>query len=177
MTDDPQGLADFARRETAVLIGYVLKFGVGYQDAEDIAAETMRRMFQQWSAIDSPRAWAHTTASRLAIDAMRRRRIERGSPPSGTTAQLLEPAVDELFMLKEEQRRVIGLIRELPGRQRSVLALHLDGYSNTEIAGILGANPRTVASHLRHARQRLRQALEAEGHYGPVPAREGVRGE
>jgi len=159
---------DYARCHRAALIGYLIKTGVHLEDAQDAVNETLTRMCENWSTIDSPKAWARTTAYRIAVDAMRARRSEEDkNRRAGTQPGQVGPGSDDLWMLKEEQRSVIARIRTLPYRQRLVIALHLDGFTNTEIARSIGIDPQTVGSHLRHAKARLRADLEADGVYRP----------
>lgn len=66
---------------------------------------------------------------------------------------------DDLALLPEEGRTVIGLLRRLPPAQRLVMAWYFDGYGPAEIAAILDKRPETVRSALRHARLRLRREL------------------
>ena len=176
MTGEPASPEEFARTDAARLLGYLLKLGVGFHDAQDLAAETIGRMCERWESIESPRAWARATAFRLAVDRFRKLRSERDHLHSELAAQAHTVArAEELYMLKEEHRTVIDHIRRLPPRQRNVLALHLDGFTNKEIAAMLAVNARTIASNLRHAKHRLRLNLEAEGVYIPAPltSREG----
>jgi RNA polymerase sigma-70 factor (ECF subfamily) len=56
---------------------------------------------------------------------------------------------------------VIRLVSSLPIKHSAVLVLrHYHGYSNREIAQILGIPERTVASRLARAKRRLRNAVE-----------------
>lgn len=130
--------------------------------------ETMKRMCENWSAINNPKAWARTTAYRIAVDGARARRSESDkSRRAGLQQPSMTKATDDLWMLKEEHRIVIDRVRQLPLMQRTVLALHLDGFSNTEIAEIVDSGASTVASNLRHAKQRLAAILASEGIYRP----------
>jgi RNA polymerase sigma-70 factor (ECF subfamily) len=169
----PSSPEEYARQDTAALVGYLLNRGVNYEDARDAAGEAITRMVENWATIDNPRAWARTTAYRIAVDEIRRHRAEDAKTQrAGARALTAAAAVDDLWMLKEEQRAVIGCIRALPPAQSLVLALHLDGFTNTEIAEIIGSNVQTVRSNLRHAKHRLETVLQAEGVYRPA---HGVR--
>jgi RNA polymerase sigma-70 factor (ECF subfamily) len=154
-------------------MGFLLKMGVRFEDAQDAVAETMKRFCEKWESIDSPRAWGRATAYHFAVDVVRRERVERSKLQRFLPFAPGEVAgADDLHMLQEEQRAVISQIRELPAKQRVVLALHLDGFTSLEIARMLGSRSGTVSSNLRHAKQRLRVALIAEGVYAPPgPAR------
>lgn len=164
--DEPTSPEDYARRGGAALVGYLIKMGFTLEDARDAASETVARMCADWNGIAHPRSWARVTAYRVAVDAQRARRSEgEKGRRAETQAGPADPAAEDLWMLKEEQRAVIDCIRGLPPRQRSVIALHLDGFANTEIAEIIDVDVQTVGSNLRHAKKRLRQNLESRGVY------------
>jgi len=65
----------------------------------------------------------------------------------------------------EAERRVLGerlraALDELPERYRAALVLFdVEGYSQAEIAQILGMAPGTVRSAVFHARRRLRRLM------------------
>lgn len=162
----PSSPEDYARNDLAGLVGYLLHLGMGLEDAKDIACETVKRMCESWPAIKNPKAWARTTAYRIAVDQARARRSDEDK---NWRAGLQQPswtaATDDLWMVKEEHRIVIERVRQLPLMQRTVIALHLDGFSNIEIAGIIDSRTSTVASNLRHAKRRLAAILANEGVY------------
>jgi DNA-directed RNA polymerase specialized sigma24 family protein len=63
-------------------------------------------------------------------------------------------------------RRAPPSTSSLPPRQRQVLAWHYDGYSNIEIAKILGLTDKAVAANLYQARQALKRLLAGSGEDG-----------
>ena len=170
----PASAEEYARLHNRALIGYLLKLGVCLDDAQDAAGETLRRMFENWDAIVQPKAWARKTAYNIVVDMVRARNSE-GDKGARVQAQfvLVSSGTEDLWMLKEEQRAVIGRIRKLPAAQRAVIALHLDGFTDGEIAEIMGSGAATVRSNLRHAKARLRMELEAEGVYRHATGTDG----
>lgn len=72
----------------------------------------------------------------------------------------LEEAADCVTEMNEEQTRVLQAVRELPKDYREVIYLHFyEGYTAPEIAGILRKNPNTVYTHLRRAKELLKERL------------------
>lgn len=61
--------------------------------------------------------------------------------------------------LAEGQQNVLSVFRRLPLMQRLVLALIYDGFTCREIAEMLGITEATVRSHLRHARNNLKEMM------------------
>jgi RNA polymerase sigma-70 factor (ECF subfamily) len=50
-------------------------------------------------------------------------------------------------------------MRTLPETERAVVSLHLDGYSNQEIASILGITPNHAGVKFHRAKQQLAKML------------------
>ena len=63
----------------------------------------------------------------------------------------------------EGVRFLYRCIQELPALDRAIVLLHLEEWSNEEIAHILGLNPGNVSVRLTRLKGRLRQSLEAKG--------------
>lgn len=68
-----------------------------------------------------------------------------------------EPTADHLETLE-----LINLLSDLPEKQLATLLLNIEGFSRDEIAEITCANPETVKSRLRYARNTLRENLELQ---------------
>lgn len=160
MTSNGDCFDDFVRAESVPLVKFLAHVGFGWEEAEDAAAEAMLTACQKWSTLRNPRAYVRTAAVHTATNqAIRdRQRTERSIRGGWATPEHSDPfaEIDERL---DAEPRLLALLKLLPPKQRLVLAWHIDGFSNTEIADILQMPVATVASHLRHARQRLRTQM------------------
>jgi RNA polymerase sigma factor (sigma-70 family) len=119
------------------------------ETASDIAQEAFVRAAARWpiGSRDDVAAWLATVGIRLAIDELRRRR-------RWGFLQLRE--ADATWAIRTDPDLWKG-IEQLDPRTRAALILTtLDGYSQDEVARILGVPRGTVASWLFRARARLR---------------------
>ncbi len=94
------------------------------------------------------------------LNARKSRSLRRTEPlPAAAPAAVCSPLRHaEQAELREHLARAM---EELPERQRTIVGLfELEGFSGTEIAGILDIPGGTVRWHLHQARQKLREALE-----------------
>jgi RNA polymerase sigma factor (sigma-70 family) len=133
--------------------------GASRADAEDATQEAMILAWNQWDSIREPAAWARTVAVRAYLR-MARSGITR---VASLDESVHDPAGnDDLGSFEEEQRQVLRLLRTLPTGQRTVAALYYDGLNCEEIADVLEKTPATVRSHLRHARQSLKEVIASE---------------
>lgn len=121
------------------------------EEARDLAQTAYLPAFEAWRTFDGrdARAWLYTIGINLAINEVRRRRRWRwrSTASEATWAMRVDP---DLW----------SAISGLETRHRAALLLNvLDGYTQAEIARILGVPPGTVASWLSRAKARLRQQL------------------
>ncbi|MFI5915226.1 RNA polymerase sigma factor [Dactylosporangium sp. NPDC051541] len=134
---------------------FLMRNGTDLTDAEDATQEAMCRARERWERIRHPGAWVRTVAIRIHADqAVREARERRHQEHAGR-----EPSAAEITLFDDDERLVINLLRQLPERQRHVMAWIYDGYSIAEIAAIMDVSTSTIRSHLRHARSRLKQVL------------------
>ncbi|MCB9675665.1 MAG: RNA polymerase sigma factor [Alphaproteobacteria bacterium] len=107
-------------------------------EAEEVAQETFVRL---WKAGQSDRpvrevlAWSHTTATRLAIDRLRQRKLRLAVP------------LDDVAVTRQAHLRLVlrELARGVPEDQLTAVLLHrVDGVPQEEIAQSLGCTARTV---------------------------------
>ena len=142
------------------------------EDAEDVTQETFVRMFRALDRYDPTRpfsAWLFTIASRLSIDALRRRRL-RPLPlvrrePGSDEEEILDvpdsgPGPDTVVQHGDEARRVQALIDGLPPHYRIVVVMrHLQDLSYEEISDALHLPLGTVKARIHRARALLAQRL------------------
>ena len=120
--------------------------------AEDIAAEAMVRTFAKWNQVqDLPYrdAWVLRVTTNLALDRLRRRQPRQ-----------VPPLQDEFEDAAAQRMTLAAALRQLPRRQREVIALrYLAGLSERDVGEALGIGGGTVKTHVSRALLRLREAL------------------
>jgi len=143
---------------------FLMRRGESAETAEDLAQETLVRIWRKAGAFDPTRsdapAWIFAIARNLKIDAFRRKqRMEL----KGDTSVLMVTAPDqpeEILINSERGDRVRTAVNTLPPEQLDLVKLSFfDGRSHGEIADITGIPLGTVKSRLRLAFGRLREKL------------------
>ncbi len=120
--------------------------------AEDAVADAYEKAYLEWDKLTdhpNPTGWVIRTAINHKISAWRRQRRESKSLPPAPAAgtEGLDPVL-------------IRLLRQLPTRQREVLALRvLLDFSTEQTAEALGVTQGTVKKQLHRALQELRARL------------------
>ena len=122
--------------------------------SQDIAAETMRRLFERWSTIDADRApaWTARVARNLAIDHLRRRRPTMAAPAPTDPADGVVSRLD-----------LVNALSALPARQREAVGFkYLADLSDAEVATALGVSVATARTHIRRALDALRAQFDTD---------------
>ncbi len=122
-------------------------------DPDNVVQESLTRVWRaaQGGQVRSPKALLFTTASHLALDELRRRKIApfeslRDDEQLSVYAEDI-PAPDDVAH-REELLLLTQAIQSLPPRCREALILRKRGLPQKEIAARLGVTERTVEAHL-----------------------------
>ena len=130
--------------------------------AEDLAQDAVAAGLEMpASAVDNPRGWLRTVATRLVASHYRaedrRRRRERRQSPRST------PSPDEIAERLDRQHAVSRVIRALPEPYRTVLVLrYYEEMSTKQIAVATGVPPTTVRTRITRAHRMVREGLAEE---------------
>jgi len=140
-------------------------------DAEDLVQETYTRAIAaatQFTTGTNLRAWLFRILRNLYIDGWRRAKAS----PVREHLDDEEPATEAMVVGEplrgdEELEQLRGLVAddieaalgELSVDARTIVLLDLEGFTQEELADVLGCNVGTVKSRLSRARARLRELL------------------
>jgi len=152
---DPAAFESAVRPHYASLIRRLVLVLGDPHDAEDIAQDAYLAAFRGWDRFDGTdvRAWLYTIGLRLAFNHRRGRKrwlaaIGRVEPRAWS-----DPSDPDLW----------AALATLDARTRSALLLNvLDGYTQAEVAVMLGAPEGTVASWISRGRTALRRELDPD---------------
>ena len=143
-------------------------FGLAYRmlgsraDAEDVVQEAYIRWHQtSRDTVDNPEAWLVTTTSRLAIDRLRRLKVER---EAYTGQWLPEPIVTpapppdhDLGLAADLSIAFLTLLERLAPEERAAFLLHdVFDVGYTEIAAVLDRSEAACRQVVHRARERVR---------------------
>jgi RNA polymerase sigma-70 factor (ECF subfamily) len=156
---NPQAFRALYNRYLPRLYAY-MSYRVGRkQDAEDLVAETFLKVVEElyrfeWRHVNSFGGWLFRIAHNLSLNFQRDTWRAGECLPLDSLPRIEAHALlpqDEVLR-KEVFARLHLLVNELPPRRREVINLkYFAGLHNKEIAGVLGLDERTVASHLSRA--------------------------
>ncbi|MEU0861039.1 sigma-70 family RNA polymerase sigma factor [Streptomyces griseofuscus] len=146
---------------------FLLRHGAEYAEAEDAVHSAFVELIRTRQPVRSPRAWLRTVALRTFL-----RQAVSERPEQDLAERLAETSADwrtplQAAELNEQQRHVLHALIQLPFKQRSVMAWHLDGFSTAEIAEAMSLEQAAVLQNLSRARRTLKQQLGLTNRRGP----------
>ena len=165
---DDTALAELYDRVGRVAYGIAFRILRDERLAEDAVQEGFLAVWRSAATFRAERAkastWVVTLVHRRAVDIVRREDRRRAEPlePTGVqdTPDPSGSAEDEAW-LGFERERVLGALAALPDAQRESLELaYYGGYSQSELAEMLGVPIGTIKSRMFAGLARLRELLD-----------------
>jgi RNA polymerase sigma-70 factor (sigma-E family) len=155
-------VVDLFRREASSLVRLTRLFVDDRNAAEDLVQEAFIRLARSGHRIRDPEkapAYLRSIVLNLARDHNRRGLVSlRHHVPADDLA-----AVEDEITLRDDQRRVIDALRELPHRQRDCIVLrYYDDLGIDDIASTLGISRNSVKTHLGRGLDRLERELASD---------------
>lgn len=156
---------------------YVLRLVGDSSLADDLTQETFLRVHQHLGELKDPAAlegWLYRIATNVCHDRIRRREHREpalpllGSDEGGNDAVVEDGTLrpDQLLEQKEMSDCVLRFLAGLSPTHREVMLLHdLQGYTDPQIAQMLGLSLQNVKIRLHRARAGLRAALGEGCHF------------
>jgi RNA polymerase sigma-70 factor (sigma-E family) len=131
------------------------------ETAEEVVQDSFVAMHARWRTLRDPDkglAYLRQTVVNRSRSVLRHRGVQARHVPSPLPDH---PGADEDAVAAERRQEVLDALRELPGRQREVLALryYLD-LSEADIASTLGISRGAVKSHASRGVSALRHLLK-----------------
>ncbi len=144
--------------------GYLMRGGAAADLADDIAQETMLKVWRKAALFDPAKAaaatWIFTIARNLRIDAARRAAKPQLDAEDPSLLPEAETPADEKIARADRDARIREAFTKLPPNQHEVVRLHfLEDAAHSEIAERLNLPLGTVKSRLRLAFNKIRVEL------------------
>ena len=166
--DRPAALA-LTQRVTPRVLAYATRLlGGDRAEAEDVAQETMLRLWRvapDWRQGETKvTTWAYRVATNLCIDRQRSRR-RKGHVDLDAAPDLPEPGPGAESRLQDAQRldALHTALAALPDRQRQAVVLrHIEGLTNPDIAQILEIGVEAVESLTARGKRALAALLSGQ---------------
>lgn len=146
--------------------GLILRVLVNRAQSEEVLQEVFLDVWQSAGSFapnkGQGRSWVLTIAHRRAVDRVRSSQASADRDVKAGLRDLSTPQqnVDEQVELRIESRRVARALAALPDPQREALTLaYFGGYSQSEVAALVGAPLGTIKTRMRDGLSRLRTEM------------------
>lgn len=145
----------FFRTEYATVLRTAFLIVGDDETARDIAQDAFIQLLRKWKTVsryDCPEAWVRRVAIRMAVRAVKRRRLHE------RVVGQITPDHKEDRWPDPDLRRAVA---SLPAAQRAAIVLfYFEDQPASEIAHLMDCSQSTVKVHLHKARKRLEKLLE-----------------
>ena len=187
LSGDEEAFTQFVNAFRARLSQYSYLMCGQREDAEEVAQETLLRVFESIDQLQDPdrlKAWVFRIAKNQCL--MKRRKsifapsvelsIDEVNPAGEGNGRPIEipdcnALPDDLLLTSELQEALARSIQSLPESYRSVVLLRdVEEFSTLDTAAILEITPESVRTRLHRARALLRQQLNDYLRNGGRPA-------
>ena len=145
------------------LLGLAYRMLGSRADAEDVLHDAWLRWHaQDKGEVDDAEAWLVTVTTRLALDRLRRAKVERQHYPGPWLPEPLEPAEEapseQLERAETLSLSFLLLLERLSPEERAAFLLkEVFDYSHAETAAILGITEEACRQRVHRAKTRLRE--------------------
>ena len=148
-----QASLQLVERFRAPLISYFFRRIGTKSEAEDLTHEVLLRVLSKhdFEALENPDGFIFQTATNLLRDRARRARTrrERKNELENSLAQAEVFSPERVMNGRQELKRVLLALKELPAKTRNIFMLHrLEGLKYYEIADLYGISTSAVEKHL-----------------------------
>lgn len=152
---------------SARVFGLIVRILVDRSQSEEVLQEVFLEVWQTAAGFDAARgrarSWVLTLAHRRAVDRVRAAESDRQRDRRVGLRELASApsSVEEQVQLRVDGSRAAQALAALPAAQREALVLaYFGGYSQREVAVLLGAPLGTVKTRMRDGLSRLRLEME-----------------
>ncbi|WP_457099259.1 ECF RNA polymerase sigma factor SigK [Microbacterium sp. P5_E9] len=163
---DQSAFADLYDMLSPRVFGLILRVLIDRAQSEEVLQEVFLELWQSAGRFapnkGQGRSWVFMIAHRRAVDRVRAAQAsaDRDVRIGSRDLDIAHDEVAEQVELKIEGTRVVGAVATLPAIQREAITLaYYGGYSQSEIAALLGVPLGTIKTRMRDGLSRLRTEM------------------
>jgi len=165
-TGDRSAFAELYDSLSARAFGLILRVLVDRSQSEEVLQEVFLEVWQSADRFTPKRgqgrSWVLTIAHRRAVDRVRSSQssVDRDVRAGFRDMDVAYDNVSEKVEMKIEGQRVVDALAALPDAQKEALTLaYFGGYSQSEIATLVGTPLGTIKTRMRDGLSRLRMEM------------------
>jgi RNA polymerase sigma factor (sigma-70 family) len=152
------------RLHASALLRYLIRLTGDPELAADALQETFVRLVERPPRDLHSRAWLFTVATNLVREEGRTAARRRGLLDRGAASAAFDRpdghGADDLMVIDERRRIVLGALATLSERDRTALLMREEGFTHEEIASAVDTTTKSVGTIIARALRKLALALE-----------------
>lgn len=153
-------VAPTLRERIVSLVGRMMAAGSDPEMAEDVAQDTLLRLWARRDSLESYRsieALAMVMARNRAVDMLRSQQAGRHTSLDGYDSPDSGPDPHESLEADEAESRMRDILDSLPSAQQALIRMrHAEGMEIDEIAAVTGSTPGSIRTALSRARRHIK---------------------
>lgn len=149
------------RANQGIIYKVVSSYAADPEEKKDLYQEILLQCWKGWGNFRGEAkfsTWLYRICLNTIFTSIRKKRLVVYTDELPEDSELAPSQLD-----KEDSLALQKAIRQLTDLDRAIILLHLDGYGNAEIAGMLGMSANTLSVKLFRIRQRLSKLLNEQG--------------
>lgn len=170
-TGNDEALTSLIRQYEGEIYGYLGGLMGNSEEARDLTQETLIKVWQKLGSlkdVSSFKPWLYRIARNLAYDQLRQRQRRKQKVTVQSWDELKEDAVEVCSPNSEEYVTETEFLKralaQIPKNYRDCLLLQdVSGFSQDEVAKLVGIKKESVATYVSSARRELRKIYQCFG--------------
>lgn len=170
MTESSEAITALVEEYATTLYRVAYSVTRNVAEAEDAVQETFLRVLRhsdKLAEIRDQRVWLVRIVWNVVLDKKRRAKTRPETDDIGDHVRSLRASgfgADEQAISSQQYQRILGLIDQLPRKEREAILLSaVEELSTTQAAAVLGTTESSVRSRIFRARRALSELLAKEG--------------
>jgi RNA polymerase sigma factor (sigma-70 family) len=156
---DEISFLDQVKENQGIIYKLVGLYAADGEEKKDLYQEVLLQAWKSWPSFRGDSKFS-TWLYRICLNTILTQQRKLQKINYRDSLEELAPAVESDALLKEDVNRLRAAVRLLAETDRAIIAMHLDGYDNAEIADITGISAAYVAVKLHRIKQQLANFLK-----------------
>ena len=150
---------DQVRANQGIIYKLVGLYANDAEEKKDFYQEVLLNAWKGWPSFRGEAKFS-TWLYRICLNTIFTLKRKQQNIEYKDSLESVAPAIENSGIKKEETQRLHQAIRVLTETDRAIISMHLDGFENNEIAGVLGISNNHVAVKLHRIKEQLSNLLK-----------------
>jgi RNA polymerase sigma-70 factor (ECF subfamily) len=161
MAGDKSVFLRYIKENEAIIYKIAGLYAVDSHDLKDMYQETLYQAWKSWPTFRGDAKFS-TWLYRTCLNTILTLRRKKSPAPYNGDLEAIAPAVAAQSTENEQSKALYRAIRALGETDKALISLHLEGFSNQEVAEIMGISTNYVGVKLHRVKEQLYKLLKTK---------------